>query len=221
MIVAEQKPFREIEERLAPFDRVLLLGCKGCVTVCGAGGAKEVGILAAALKLGRAERGGELEVEELTVERQCDPEYLEVVAARAEACGAILSLACGAGVQLAAERTRGIPVLPALNTVFIGVAERAGRYAERCQACGSCKLHRTGGICPVARCSKSMMNGPCGGSSQGKCEVSPEVPCGWQLIIDKLEELGRMDLFDEIAEEPDWSSSRDGGPRKVVRGDLE
>ncbi len=221
MIIAEQKPFAEIEKRLEPYSKVLILGCKGCVTVCSAGGAKEVGILAAALKLARAEAGRPIDVRELTVERQCDPEYLEPVAAKAGDAEVILSMACGAGVQFTAERLVKLPVLPAVNTVFIGVAEKAGTYVERCQACGECKLALTGGICPVARCSKSILNGPCGGSTGGKCEISPDVPCGWQLIIDKLEAIGRLELYDEILDEADWSTSRDGGPRKIVREELE
>jgi ferredoxin len=221
MIIAEQKPFAEIEKLLDRYTKVLLLGCKGCVTVCSAGGAKEVGILAAAIKLARGEQGKPIDVTEMTVERQCDPEYLEGVAASASGYEVILSMACGAGVQFTAERTTGIPVLPAVNTTFIGVAERAGHYVERCQACGDCKLDRTGGICPVARCSKSIMNGPCGGSTAGKCEISSEVPCGWQLIIDRLEQIGRMDLYEEIMDEPDWSTSRDGGPRSMTREELE
>ena len=221
MIIAEQKAFAEIERRLEPYTRILVLGCKGCVTVCSAGGAKEVGILAAAIRLARAEQGRAAEVSELTVERQCDPEYLEPVAARADEVEVVLSMACGAGVQLTAEKTTRLPVLPAVDTVFIGIAERSGLYVERCQACGDCKLDRTGGVCPVARCSKSIMNGPCGGSTGGCCEISPDVPCGWQLILDRLEQIGRMDLYDEILDECDWSRSRDGGPRRLVREELE
>ncbi len=221
MIIAEQKPFEEIEKRLEPFSKVLILGCKGCVTVCSAGGSKEVGILASALKLARAEQGRDIEIKELTIERQCDPEYLEPLAVQVGDAEVILTMACGAGVQFTAERLTKTPVLPAVNTVFIGVAEKAGLYVERCQACGDCKLAYTGGICPVARCSKSIMNGPCGGSTQGKCEISSDVPCGWQLIIDRLEALDQLELYDEIMDEPDWSTSRDGGPRKIVREELE
>jgi hypothetical protein len=112
------------------------------------------------------------------------------------------------------------PVVPALDTLFIGVTEEAGTWTERCQACGDCKLGQTGGICPVARCSKSLMNGPCGGSNHGNCEISDGVPCGWQLIVDRLEQLGQLDQYEEILEAPDWSTGRDGGPRKVHREDL-
>lgn len=223
MIIAEQKPLSELEARLSPYRRVLILGCKGCVTVCSAGGAKEVGLLAAALELARRTAGEPIELAEMTVERQCDPEYLEPVAARAAEAEAevVLSMACGAGVQLTAEHKLAIPVLPAVNTLFIGVAERAGTYSERCQACGDCKLAYTGGICPIARCSKSILNGPCGGSTRGKCEIEGDRDCGWQLIIDRLEEIDRLDLYDEFLDLCDWSTSRDGGPRKIVREDLE
>lgn len=220
MIIGEQKPFAELEQRLESYTKVLVLGCKGCVTVCSAGGAKEVGILASALKLARAEQGKPIEITELTIERQCDPEYLEPVAAKAQGSEVVLSMACGAGVQLTAERVLEMPVIPAINTTFIGVAEQSGVYAERCQACGDCKLDRTGGVCPISRCSKSILNGPCGGSTKGACEISPDVPCGWQLIVDRLEKMGRMDLYDELMDVCDWSSSRDGGPRKLAKEEL-
>ncbi|HSW38031.1 MAG TPA: methylenetetrahydrofolate reductase C-terminal domain-containing protein, partial [Acidobacteriota bacterium] len=132
----------------------------------------------------------------------------------------IMSMACGAGVQLVAERAGAIEVYPALNTTFIGVIERKGEWGERCQTCGDCKLATTGGICPVTRCAKSLLNGPCGGSHDGKCEVNSEVPCGWQLIVDRLEALNRLDQFETILEPADWSKSRDGGQRRLIREDL-
>ncbi|HUU02966.1 MAG TPA: methylenetetrahydrofolate reductase C-terminal domain-containing protein [Myxococcota bacterium] len=220
MIVAEQKPLKEILSNIEGFEKILLVGCHGCVTVCSAGGEKEVDLLAGLLRLAGRKRGKQLQVTKMTLERQCDPEYVDELREHIEQHDVVLSMACGAGVQLVAERVGGIAVLPALNTVFIGAAEEKGTWGERCQACGDCKLHLTGGICPVTRCSKSLMNGPCGGSSDGHCEIDPEVPCGWQLIVDRLEALGQLDLYERILPIPDWSSSRDGGPRKVVREDL-
>jgi len=220
MIVAEQKPLEEILSNIEGFKKILLVGCHGCVTVCSAGGEKEVDLLAGLLRLAARKRGKELQVTKMTLERQCDPEYVDELREHIERHDAVLSMACGAGVQLVAERVGGIAVLPALNTVFIGAAEEKGTWGERCQACGDCKLHLTCGICPVTRCSKSLMNGPCGGSSDGHCEIDPEVPCGWQLIVDRLEALGQLDQYERILPMPDWSCSRDGGPRKVVREDL-
>jgi hypothetical protein len=129
-------------------------------------------------------------------------------------------MSCGAGVQYVAEKYRTKPVLPAVNTTFLGVALEQGVWAERCQGCGTCILDKTGGICPIARCAKSLLNGPCGGSTNGKCEVDRETDCGWQLIIDRLKELGQLDRYEEIIPVKDWSTARDGGPRKRLREDL-
>lgn len=221
MIIAEQKALEQILEMISQADKIVLAGCRGCVTVCSAGGEKEVGILASALRLAREKAGKPIEIKEVTLERQCDPEYLEPLRPLVDAYDGILSVACGAGVQFVAERFMTWPAWPGLNTTFIGVAEKQGVWTERCQACGNCVLHMTGGICPVARCSKSLFNGPCGGSTDGKCEISKDVVCGWQLIYDRLKALDRLALLDVVLEPKDWSTSRDGGPRKIIREDLE
>jgi len=220
MIVGERKPMEEIEAMIDPFEKIIVLGCRECVTVCSVGGEKEVGILSSELRLSRKQKGRDIDILEFSLERQCDHEYIEQIRSNVPNYEAILSMACGAGVQFVAEAYPEIPVLPAINTTFIGVTEEQGLWTERCQACGNCILHLTGGICPVTRCSKSLMNGPCGGSSDGKCEVNKEVACGWQLIIDRLKSLGQLDRYEEYIPIKDWSTSRDGGPRKVVREDL-
>jgi len=220
MIVAEQKPLEEILDAVKDYKQLLLLGCRGCVTVCAAGGEKEIEVLSGLIRLARDQAGRPVAVEEATLERQCDPEFFDEIAELAKKNQVVLSLACGAGVQLAAEKLAPVRVLPAVNTLFIGVAEEKGTWGERCQACGDCKLALTAGICPVSRCSKSLMNGPCGGSKDGHCELDPEVPCGWQLIVENMETLGILDRYEEILEPPDWSKARSGGPSKVVREDL-
>jgi hypothetical protein len=220
MIVAEQKPLEEILETIKDCKRLLLLGCRGCVTVCAAGGQKEVEVLSGLLRLARDKEGRPLAVEEATVERQCDPEFFEEIAELARKNQVVLSMACGAGVQLAAEKLDGVRVLPAVNTLFIGANADKGTWNESCQACGDCKLAVTAGICPVSRCSKSLMNGPCGGSTDGHCELDADTPCGWQLIVERLEAQGLLERYEEIQEPADWSQARDGGPRKVVREDL-
>jgi ferredoxin len=220
MIIAEGKPIKEILAMIESHGKIIVAGCKGCVTVCSAGGEKEVGILSSALRLARQVQGKSLEIKEITLERQCDTEYLEPLRECADQYPAILSLACGAGIQFLAEKFRKHPVLPGVDTQFIGVTEEQGVWTERCQACGNCVLDRTGGICPVARCSKSLFNGPCGGSKNGKCEIDPQVDCGWQLIYDRLKELGQLDKLEMILPIKDWSKNRDGGPRKRIREDL-
>jgi hypothetical protein len=133
---------------------------------------------------------------------------------------AVVSLACGVGVQFTAEKYQNLPVYPGVNTLFMGANEMRGVWSERCQGCGQCLLAHSGGICPVSRCAKRILNGPCGGSTAGKCEISKELPCGWQLIIDRLKALGRMDDYEKISPIKNWSTERAGGPRKVVREDL-
>jgi hypothetical protein len=160
-------------------------------------------------------------VDEITVQRQCEWEYIDPLESKLDEYDAILSLGCGIGVQTLAERFPGKRVLPGINTTFMGLPTEQGVWEERCQACGNCVLDQTGGICPIARCSKQLLNGPCGGSQNGQCEIDPEVPCAWQLICERMEALGIMDQLLELQSPKDWSTSRDGGPRRIVRDDLQ
>ncbi len=221
MIVADKKPIEEIIKEIESYSRVLILGCNECVTVCEAGGKKEVGILASALRMYFLSQGKEMKIDEVTLERQCDHEYLEEIRDRVDKYDAVLSLACGVGVQFMAEKYQTLPVYPGVNTCFLGVTEKRGLWTERCQACGKCILAKTAGICPVSRCAKRLLNGPCGGSTKGKCEISKEVDCAWQLIIDRLKALGKMDDYENIIPLKDWSTDRAGGPRKVAREDVQ
>ena len=217
MIMAKPKPIEEIIHEIKDFDNILVAGCNGCVAVCEAGGLKEVEILASALRMYFANQQKKTQIGEVSLTRQCDKEYLAELKDRIGAYDAVVSIACGAGVQFMAEMYNKMRVFPGVNTCFIGVTEEKGVWTERCQACGACILASTGGICPVARCSKRMLNGPCGGSSNGKCEIGKEVPCGWQLIYERLKELGELKRFEEPASAKDWLTSRDGGPRKLIK----
>ena len=161
-----------------------------------------------------------LEIEKGGIERQCEHEFFEPAIEQVEWADAVLSLACGAGVQFTAEKWPNKIVLPGLNTTFIGVVDEPGVFSERCAMCGDCILHLTGGICPITRCAKSLLNGPCGGSSGGKCEISKEIDCAWHLIVERLEVLGELDKIRPVKMYKDWRSSHSGGPRKMVREDL-
>jgi len=220
MIVAQKKPIEEIIDEIKGFKRILIAGCNECVTVCEAGGKKEVQVLASALRMYFMNNGVEMTIDEITLERQCDHEYLEELRDRIDQYDAVLSLACGAGVQFLAEKYRTTPVFPGVNTSFIGVTEQRGIWSERCQGCGQCILGQTAGICPISRCAKRLLNGPCGGSTKGKCEIDKELDCAWQLIIDRLKELGRLEDYEKIIPVKDWSTERAGGPRKITREDV-
>jgi ferredoxin len=221
MIVADKKPIEEIIEEIKNNEKILILGCNECVTVCEAGGKKEVGVLASALRMYFLNQGKEVKIDETTLERQCDHEYLEEIRDVMDQYDAVVSIACGVGVQFMAEKYHSTPVYPGVNTCFLGVTEERGLWTERCQACGHCILASTGGICPVARCAKRVLNGPCGGSAKGKCEIDKEIDCAWQLIIDRLEALDRLDEYETLCPLKDWSTDRAGGPRKVVREDVQ
>jgi len=220
MIVADRKPITEILEMIKDFKQILLVGCKGCVTVCNAGGSKEVGILASILRLARRAQGSPLTVDERTLERQCDPEYVNQIKDIVQGYEAVLSMACGVGPQFLAERYPTARVFPTVNTTFFGGAVQHGIWAERCAGCGTCVIHHFDGMCPVARCSKSLLNGPCGGSAGGRCEISKEVDCIWDMIVRKKMREGRIEELLTFMPSKDWRTARDGGPRKSVREEL-
>ncbi|MCP4690579.1 MAG: hypothetical protein GY859_21175, partial [Desulfobacterales bacterium] len=219
MIVGEQKPLAEIKEIVAPYKKLLILGCGTCVKTCFAGGEDEVATMASALRLAFRKDGGSIEIEECTVERQCEDEFIQEAAEAVSRCDAVLSMACGVGVQATARRFPESPLLPGVNTTFYGALERQGLFTEECLGCGDCVLADFGGVCPVTRCSKKLLNGPCGGSGNGKCEVDPDIECGWQHIIDRVRTLGRMEDLKKYTPPKDWSTSHSGGPRKLIRED--
>ena len=221
MIKAEQKPIDEILKYLEPYNKILLAGCGACVTVCHAGGEKEVSLLASTLRMARQKIGKSLEVLETTPTRQCEPEFALELSERVANVEAVVSLSCGVGVQTVVRHFPKTPVFPGVNTTFMGETMVHGVWEERCQACGNCVLEKTGGICPIARCAKQLFNGPCGGSSKGKCEIKRETDCAWQLIYDRLKALGQLHKMEEIIPAKRWGvESRDSGPRRIVREDL-
>ncbi|MCF8068022.1 MAG: methylenetetrahydrofolate reductase C-terminal domain-containing protein [Desulfobacterales bacterium] len=206
MVKAKRKPLEEIRDAIKSYKRVLTVGCGGCVSVCMAGGLKEVNTMNAELKQMFKEENIECSFDGFTVERQCNMEFLEDVADKVGKFDCLLSMACGAGVQYMSERYPDIPVFPAVNTVFIGVDKEIGVYEEKCRACGECVLGYTGGVCPVTRCAKGLFNGPCGGTNKGKCEVSSEVPCAWVTIYDRLKAQNRLDDILKIQQPMQWQN---------------
>ncbi len=243
MITGEQKPLDEIKGFLGTAQKVLVVGCGTCVTVCFAGGEKEAQVLAASLRMSTKLDGDPKEVSDVTVQRQCEWEYLDLIEKEVKEADLVVSIACGIGVQAMAQHFPDKWVVPGLNTTFLGLPEEQGVWTEQCQACGNCILAVTGGICPIARCSKQLLNGPCGGSEEGLCEVKrvkkdhgiavmeagprgrmqpvlEDVECAWHLIHQRLKSMDKLELLMEVQPPKDWSTSRDGGPRRIVREDL-
>ncbi len=219
MIVAERKSIPELVDILHDHHKILVLGCGTCVTVCLAGGEREVSIISSALRIAAKVQKLDFEIEELTIERQCDNVFIEAAADAIKRNDVVLSLGCGAGVQAIAERFNEKPVYAGLNTAFIGILEERGLWTEKCAACGACVLHQYGGICPITRCAKHMLNGPCGGSREDRCEVRPDRPCAWQLIYHRLKDIGQLDRLNAIAPPKNWAPSLGGGCRVIVRED--
>lgn len=217
MIVASPKPMSEIKQVLARHDNVLFVGCGTCAAVCLAGGEREVGIMSSAMRMARQLDGQPIDIEQVTIERQCENEFIQELAPAAARNEAILSFGCGAGAQAIAERFPEKPVYAALDTQFLGILEEQAVWTEKCLGCGSCVLSDYGGICPLTRCSKGLLNGPCGGSRGDRCEVAPDRPCGWQLIYRRLKALGQLDRLQRIVPPKDWRTSWHGGVRTLVR----
>ncbi len=222
MIVADQKPIEDIKEMLRGKKKVLAVGCGTCVTVCFAGGKREVDVLSSALRMATKLDDEPVQIDETVVQRQCEKEFIEHLGEQLDEYDAILSLGCGVGVQTLADLYPNTRVLPALNTKFMGGPSEQGVWVELCQGCGNCMLEYTGGICPISQCAKQLMNGPCGGTGKdGRCEVDPDTPCAWFNIWERMDQLGIQDELMQIQPAKDWSSSRDGGRRRIVRKDLQ
>lgn len=213
MIVGQQKPIDEIWKMIRGQRKVLVLGCNSCVAVCHQGGTKQAEVLASLLRMQAVQEGIEIQLDVGGIERQCEHEFFNSALDAVSSTESVLSLACGVGVQFMAEKFKTTPVYPALNTTFLGAVERPGYFTEKCQACGNCVLAATGGFCPIARCAKRLLNGPCGGVSNGKCEINRGLDCVWQLIVERLEALGRLDDYEKLFPLKDWSKDRAGGPR--------
>ena len=212
MIIAEWKPIAELVDKLRGHENVLLVGCATCVAECAVGGEREVETLAPLLHMAMQTDGNPVQIRTKTLERQCEWEFVEELAEIVPEVDAILSVACGIGIQALAERFPEVPVYPGVNTTSLAIREEPGLWAARCEACGDCVLDETCGLCPVARCAKSLMNGPCGGTrNDGKCEVDEDVDCVWNLIVERARERGKLQALKELRKAKDWSNSRHGG----------
>jgi ferredoxin len=205
MIVGERKPLEEIADMLKAYTKILNVGCGGCTSICLAGGQKEVGQLTRDLESHFGNQGASVRIHELTIERQCNADFFAELDGMVANYDAVVSMACGAGVQFVADRYPQTPVFPALNTTFVGFDKDVGWYEENCRTCGDCVLGETGGICPVTRCAKSLFNGPCGGTrAEGTCEVDKDIPCAWYEIHKRLKAQNRLDLILKVRPAREW-----------------
>ncbi len=191
MIITKSKPIEELLAMLEGVKKVAIVGCANCAAACQTGGQKEVDAMKALLE----EKG--FEVAATVVPEECCHKMLvkkETKVLRSCGAEAVVGMACGDGVQTVADNIQ-LPIYPANNTLFLGQVERVGIFHEYCRMCGDCVLGQTGGICPITKCAKSLINGPCGGQKNGKCEVNPENDCAWIAIYNRMVALGQEDKF--------------------------
>ncbi len=216
MIVANRKPFAEIKEMLHGYSKVLNIGCGTCVSVCLTGGEKEVDLLNTELEMARRLDDDPINIHGHTIERQCDREYLAELDSIIEEgkYDALMSMACGVGIQFLAERYPKIPTFPAVDTSGLAVNQAVGWYEERCRSCSQCVLGFTGGICPITLCAKGLLNGPCGGTNMGACEIDDAQPCAWYRIYHRLSGQDRLDAIKSINVTRGW---KDQYPRDLIQ----
>jgi len=192
--ITKPKDFSEILDSLKDFSKIYIIGCGTCATVCKTGGVEQVLTMCESLKENDKEIVGWT-----VIPTACDilsHEIMKQEKDKIDQADAILELTCGFGNQQIADGTIK-PVIPANDTVSFSREFPEGVYKTTCMQCGECVLGRTAGICPMVNCPKSLLNGPCGGTDHGKCEVDKDKDCAWTLIYNRLKEQGRLDLMGE------------------------
>ena len=213
MIITQKKPVEELLALLGDVKKVAIVGCGSCATACQTGGEKEIEEMKAFLQ----EQG--IDVVATAIPGECCHKLLvkkETKIFRDSGAEAVVCMACGDGVQTVADNAN-LPVYPTNNTMFLGQVERIGMFNEYCRMCGDCILGSTGGICPITHCAKSLVNGPCGGQKNGKCEVNPENDCAWIKIYNRLVAIGQEDKL--YATRPDKGYADNAYPRQInLRG---
>lgn len=205
MIVTEQKKYEEILEMLKDAKSVFIAGCGSCATASKTGGEDEVKQMAEKLKKDGKIISGTVVVESPCDQRLCRKEFTPLKS-QLDSADAFLVMSCGAGVQTVVGLV-GKAVYPALNSLFVAKTERAGKFYEMCTVCGDCQLDKTGGICLLTRCPKNTLNGPCGGSTEGKCEVNSENDCAWALVYERLKQLNKVDNIKDFKPVKDWTKA--------------
>ena len=206
MILSEQKPFEEILSYLDGENSIFLLGCKGCAEASGTGGPVQVQEMKQKLEEAGKKVTGFSNIDFLC-EKALVKSRLRAKTESLNAADSILVMTCGVGVQAVAATTNK-PCHPACNTVNLGGSRGEWQGSERCIECGDCLLDYTGGICPLTACTKGLINGACGGASNGKCELSPEKDCGWELIYNRLKATNRLDKLKKLIMPKDWSKAQ-------------
>lgn len=213
MIITQKKPIEELMAMIGDAKKIAILGCNSCATACATGGEKEVAELKAYLESKGKTVVGTAIADYCCMNMGVKSKMKKLNQGQPDA---VVCMSCGDGVQVCANHAEA-PVYPSNNTMFLGEAAKLGVFEEACHLCGDCVLGTTGGICPISRCAKSLVNGPCGGARNGKCEVDPNNNCAWIMIYNRLEKLGKLDLLEKGR--PDKGYDKVYYPRTInIRG---
>jgi ferredoxin len=215
MIVSRQKPFTDILAALDGITAVFLVGCAKCATVCKSGGEEEVWQMQEALIAAGKEVTGSVVIDEACHMLRAGRD-LRAKQEMVDSAAALLVLACGAGIQSVATGS-GKPTVGGLDTLFLGNIRRFGQFEQRCSLCGDCILTETGGICPVTVCPKGLLNGPCGGMDNGRCETDPETECAWVQIHERLASQGKVERLAVIIPPKDFARMPKPGKLKTAK----
>ncbi len=207
MIITKKREHKDLMENIKNYNSLFLIGCSECATLCGTGGEPELISMKESL-----EAEGKKVTGAFVAKTGCQilgtkVELKQFRDALAET-DCILVMSCGAGTQTAVELFKDKPVYPTNDSLFLGNMTRIQMFDERCSLCGKCILDKTGGICPVTACPKGLLNGPCGGTNNGKCEVSSDIECAWVRIYNRLKCLDQLDEMRKTAEPKDWSAHK-------------
>jgi len=214
MIITKQKELKELLKNLEGENKIFIVGCGECSTTCRTGGEKEVQQMKELL-----EKNGKTVTGWVVPDAPCIAAKVKVALAKNKKAireaDSIVSFACGLGIQSIKENDReGKFVHTGCDTLFMGAIDKDGTFQERCSACGECVLEETGGICAITRCPKGLLDGPCGGTDKGKCEVDKDRDCAWTLIYKALKEHKKLHLLKDIHLPKDYSKM--SKPRKLT-----
>ena len=205
MIITRQKEFNDIIKCIAE-GPVFIIGCSECATVCHTGGEEEVLSMKKALEKKDIKITGWV-ILEPACNLQKDKLILKNHKKDIENAKKILVLACGNGAQTVSEIIEAIDIVPGCDTLFLGEIKHANDFEKRCALCGECIQDLFDSFCPVARCPKNMLNGPCGGLKNGKCEINSDLDCILDIIYKELKKKGQLYKLKEIKKPKDWSKS--------------
>ncbi len=213
MIITSKKDRSALLEKIKKYNSFFLIGCSECASLCGTGNEEALNELAQLL-----EAEGKKVTGKVVPKTGCQTLGTKIELKKdkdaCDAAEAIIVMSCGAGTQSAVEIFPDKPVYPSNDSLFLGNMTRFQMFDERCSLCGECIIDMTGGICPVTNCPKGLLNGPCGGTNDGNCEVSPDIKCAWVRIYERLNKINRLDDMKETLEAKDWSRNRK--PRTLV-----